>query len=102
MAYKYAVAQNLTLNGSWIDGAYELFYIATGPWFLIFLFIFTIFAVFITTKSEGATAGISILGAAFLSYHLGAAIPIWIHGVIYLISALCLAMVFFIAMGKGE
>jgi hypothetical protein len=102
MAHKYELAQNLTMNGSWIDGATTLFDTALGPWWKIFLFTFLIFATYITTKNEGATAAVSILGAAFLSYHLGSAVPVWIHGIIYLIAALCLAMTLFKAMGRGE
>ena len=102
MAHMYDAAYNLTMNGSWHSGVVSLFDIALGPWWKIFLFIFTILAVYITTKNEGATAGVTILGAAFLSYHLGSAVPIWIHGVIYLIAALSLAMVFYRALGRGE
>ena len=75
---------------------------AMGAWWKILLFLGTVIITFATTNEEAPTAGVSILGAAFLSFHLGSAVPIYVHGIVYLISAMGLAMVFFRWLGKGE
>jgi|GEM_PF-4767759 len=75
---------------------------ASGAWWKILLYLATVIIVFVTTNEEAPTAGVAILGAAFLSFHLGTAVPIYIHGVIFLIAALGLTMTIFRWLGKGE
>ena len=74
----------------------------SGSWWMILIYLGSLIIVFVTTDEEAPTAAVAILGAAFLSYHLGAAVPIFVHGIIYLIAALGLTMVIFRWLGKGE
>lgn len=97
-----SVAFELLQNGSFFTGVSTMYDGVLGAWWKIFILMFILAGTMIVTKSEGATGAIGIVCSAFLSYHLGSAVPIWIHGILYLIIALCIALLFFRFAGKGE
>lgn len=97
-----STAYDLLTNGSVIDAVNSLYDGATGDWWKIIIYVVTILGIYVVTKHEGTTAAACILLTAFLSYHFGSAVPVYIHGVIYVICALTLTALIFRAVGKGE
>lgn len=89
-------------NGSIFQAVNTLYFGVMDAWWIIILFVFTLFAVQITTKEEGATAVIGIFGSAFLLRYAPTGMPVSIHAVIYLILVLSVAMLLYRLSGKGE
>ena len=90
----------LLTNGSVFTAVYELHYGIMSHWWIILLFIFTVFAAQIGTKHEAITFLVSLMGTAFLI--LGGFIPSAIHWIFYLICVLTLAMVLYKTTGPDN
>ena len=97
-----ATPYELLTNGSIFEANTQMFSAVMGSWWYIILIIGSIIAVYITTKSEGATAGSVLLGVAFMSYQISASVPIYIHGILYLIGAMLIAMLLYRGFGGKE
>lgn len=89
--------QNFT-NSSLVGGVMEMYNNAMGPWWIVLPFVFILFITYISTKSEGITAVIGIIGSIFLILYL----PVMVHSVLYFIIAISLGGLIYEFAGKGE
>lgn len=86
------------INGSYFKAVHLMYYAVIGNWWIILLYVFSVFAAYIGTKNNGITAVISILGALVLREYL----PPLIHPVVYLIAAISLAMLLYKAFYSSD
>jgi len=69
-----------------------------SDWWVILLFLFTLFIAQIGIKNEGITGVIGIVGSAALIFYL----PVTVHWILYLILVLCIGMVLYKTFGPDN
>lgn len=85
-------------NGSYFGAVHCMYYAVIGDWWIIILYILTIFLTLIGTKNEGAVAGVSIVGAFAIRYYINPAS----QPIIYMLAAFSLAMILYRAIKNSD
>ena len=99
MVEHYTTAINWLLNNQSIfRSSYELYTAATGSWWILALYIMTIFLIYMVSKSNGAVAAFGLLGVAVLGVYMEAQV---LH-IVYAIIVLGLAMLIYKSYSTRE
>jgi len=98
MTYREAFTE--LVNGSYFTAVNTAYTSVMGSWWIILLYILTLFIVYIKTRSEGAVAWVGLIGSAFMI--LKGYLDVTVQPVLYLIAALSLAMLLYKAFSSKE
>jgi len=98
----YTQAFNELANASIFKAVDTMYFGILSYWWIMILFVFTLFSVQIATKEEGATAVVALAGSAFLLKYAPTGVPVTVHAILYLIMAISFAMLLYKVFGGKD
>lgn len=98
----YTPAYDLLMNMSLLQAVDAQNTAVMGVWWVIFIYLFVLIGSWVTTKEEAIVFGIAILVTPGLSYLYAGSVPIYIHGILYIILAMSFSLLVYRVYMHGD